>query len=141
MRSRYIGDHRKKYAKRRAIRAKGHNCLVDIVGPYFPRRDDPDTRDFYCAAMLSLLKPWRDVTQLKDATQTWEDAFASFMTQASAWHHDVVANIQYRYDSRSAATSRNDTEPTDAEDHYGDDDDNQSTDSNNSETEMVSAVT
>lgn len=61
----------------------GHNTLPNFIGRYFPRSDDPDIYPFYCASMLMLLKPWRDLTaDLKDASESWPDAFIRFKASA-----------------------------------------------------------
>src|ERR1700722_8779467 len=72
-RFRYLPNHPKHKVIQRIKRMIGHNNLPNIIGRYFPRRDDPDTYQFYCASMLLLLKPWRNIeTDLKSPSQTWE---------------------------------------------------------------------
>ncbi|KAG2743252.1 hypothetical protein P692DRAFT_20821637 [Suillus brevipes Sb2] len=43
------------HTHRRVIRSKGHSTLPNIVGPFFPRPNDPTCRTLYCASMLALL--------------------------------------------------------------------------------------
>lgn len=62
----------------RVVRSNGHNTLPNIVGPFFPRRDDTTKRD------------------LKQPNETWEDAFQSWVAQAATKRdRDVMSNIQY----------------------------------------------
>ncbi|KAG1866095.1 hypothetical protein F4604DRAFT_1585958 [Suillus subluteus] len=62
----YLSTHPKYGVRQRIICSQGHNTLPNFIGRYFPRQDDPDIYDFYCASMLLLLKPWRDIaTDLK----------------------------------------------------------------------------
>ncbi|KAI9069329.1 hypothetical protein FKP32DRAFT_1556688, partial [Trametes sanguinea] len=69
-------------------------------GPWFPRNDDPDVRDFYCASMLMLLKPWRDLRQLKLPSQTWQEAFEDFRATLPSEMRYVLEGIQYYHDCR-----------------------------------------
>ena len=45
--------------------------------------------------MLLLLKPWRNLHDLKDVAETFEDAYEHFISQADDKIHRVVTNIQY----------------------------------------------
>ncbi|KAK6977806.1 hypothetical protein R3P38DRAFT_2581092, partial [Favolaschia claudopus] len=72
MRSRYQATHPAYKHKQRAVRSRGHNNLLNFIGKYFPRRDDPDNQEFYFACMLVLLKPWRNLrTDLRTVDQSW----------------------------------------------------------------------
>ncbi|KAM6492479.1 hypothetical protein JOM56_012203, partial [Amanita muscaria] len=83
--------------------------LPNIVGCYFPRRDDPTIYQFYCACMLMLLKPWCDMQEdLKEPTQTWSKAFLLFTSAASERIKFILSGIQYFHECDSAAQeSRN----------------------------------
>ena len=88
-------------------RPENHNFLPNIVGPWFPRRDgEESTKPYYYAAMLALLKPWRDLRQLKDDNESWESAFMAFIECATQRDKDVVAGSQYYYESRNVAVNR-----------------------------------
>ncbi|KAG1758309.1 hypothetical protein EDD22DRAFT_735186, partial [Suillus occidentalis] len=102
----YLSDHPKHSTHWRVTRSAGHNTLPNIVGPWFPRSDDEDIHDYYCASMLSLLKPWRQLAQLKTEQQTWEEAFLAFIATASVWERDIVAGAQYYYECKTAAERR-----------------------------------
>ena len=92
----YLPGHPTKQTKQRVVRGQNHNNLPNFIGRYFPPRDDPDQYPFYCASMLMLLKPWRDVkTDLKKSMQTWEEALEEFLETAPAKVTDILSGIQY----------------------------------------------
>ena len=98
---RYLPNHPKNTTHSRVCRSENHNFLPNIVGPWLPRRDgDDSTRPYYYASMLALLKPWRELEDLKRDDENWEFAFNTFMETASRRDRDVVAGCQYYYDSR-----------------------------------------
>jgi len=99
----HLSDHPNHSKKVRVMRSSGHNTLPNFIGRYFPRRDDPTIYTFYCACMLMLLKPWRDVIDLKSSVQTWEEAFKDFVSTAPKKELDVMTGIQYFYECESAA--------------------------------------
>jgi hypothetical protein len=104
---RYIHNHPKKASHIRVRRSENHNVLPNIVGPWFPRRNgDENTRCYYFAAMLALLKPWRKIQGLKDESELWEEAFDKFMASTTQRDKDVVAGCQYYYESRSVGSQR-----------------------------------
>lgn len=100
----YLPNHPKYTRKLHIIRSRGHNQLPNFIGHYFPGADDSDTRELYCACMLLLLKPWRDVRiNLKAPSQSWTTAFDLFISTASKKTKDIISGIQYFYESRTAA--------------------------------------
>jgi hypothetical protein len=104
----YLNPHPKSGTHTRVHRSKKHNFLPNIVGPWFPRRDrEGTTRCYYYAAMLALLKPWRDLRRLKSEDQRWEYAFDIFMQNANQRDRDVIAGSQYYYESRNVVANRN----------------------------------
>ncbi|KAF8195697.1 hypothetical protein K438DRAFT_1968205 [Mycena galopus ATCC 62051] len=103
-RVRYQPPHPAWRKKERVVRSRGHNTLPNFIGSPFPQRNDPEIHDFYCAAMLVLLKPWRDLgVDLKATNETWSQAFDKFLASANPKVHDILAGIQYFYSCRSAA--------------------------------------
>ena len=105
-RSYYHPNHPKHKAARRIVRTLGHNMLPAIVGPFFPPNNDLKKRDIYCIAILSTLKPWRDVKTLKNGYETWEQAYQTFLNGCSRWARNVISGIHYFYDSQKLAESR-----------------------------------
>ena len=110
VRSHYLESHPKWQTHRRVFRGMKHNTLPQIAGPWFPRRDDPQVYDFYCACMLALLKPWRTATDLKTDSATWSETFEAFITNSPPIIRRIVAGIQYFYDSKSASESSPETD-------------------------------
>ncbi len=115
LRSRYLPSHPCYQSKQRVFRANGHRNIVNIVGRWFPRDDDPEVRNLYCASMLMLLKPWRVLTQdLKAREETWDAAFLSFMESASEAIRYTVDGVRYFHQCALAAdTDRRDADAAD----------------------------
>jgi hypothetical protein len=112
--SQYLDDHPKKETHHRVARSDHHNSLPNIVGPWFPRRDgEESTKAYYYAAMLGLLKPWRDLRRLKFESESWEFAFTMFVKDASQQDKDVIAGSQYFYESKNVAANRINDEESD----------------------------
>ena len=83
----YKAPHSRRESRVRVIRQEGHNTRPNIVGPMLPRNDDPERRSFYCASVLMLLKPWRD---LHLPNQTWEDALLQFLMGSTTDVHRII---------------------------------------------------
>ena len=81
------------------VQSSKHNTLALVIGPFFPHSDDKDQRDFYCASMFALLKPWHKVKDLKGCQWSWETAFDEFVAKSSKSTRDKLVAIQYYYDS------------------------------------------
>lgn len=100
----YHSEHPMHTSKQRVLRSSGHNVLPNFIGRFFPRRDDPEIYSFYCASMLMLLKPWRDPrTDLKAPSQSWAQAFESFVETAPKKIQNILSGIQYFHDCTQAA--------------------------------------
>jgi hypothetical protein len=103
-RVRYKPIHPKWKALERVVRSHDHNNLPNFIGHQLPRNDDPGTYNFYCASMLMLLKPWRNLGKdLKRPGQTWSAAFDEFMCTASREARAVLTGIQYLHECHTAA--------------------------------------
>jgi hypothetical protein len=90
----------------RVLRTVGHETLPHFVGRWFPRDDSPKDRELYCAAILTLLKPWTDLSRLKNGEANFEVAFQHFLTAASKQTKNIVENIQYYYECYDGAKRR-----------------------------------
>ena len=103
-RVRYLTNHPKSGSVHRVIRSSGHRNLPNFIGKWFPRNDDEQIHDFYCASMLALLKPWRNIaTDLKSPTESWVAAFDTFCTSAAPSVKRVLSGVQYFHECESAA--------------------------------------
>lgn len=74
-------DEAGKKKRCRIIRLEGHETLPRFVGKWFCRSDNEYEKDLHRASMLMLLKPWRNLHQLKTLTETFEDAYGQFISQ------------------------------------------------------------
>ena len=107
----YLNHHPKARQKQRVIRSRNHRNLPNFVSRYYPRCDDPQIHSFYCACMLMLLKPWRDLhLDLKSPTQSWTAAFDQYLSGAPERVKFVISGIQYFHDCDTAAKERRDEE-------------------------------
>lgn len=103
----YLPEHPLAQSKQRIKRSPGHNNLPNFIGRYFPRRDDPEIYGFYCACMLVLLKPWRNIrTDLKAPSESWEQAFEKFVSKAPSKVLQIISGIQYLHECETAAKQR-----------------------------------
>jgi len=96
-------DEARKGKRARIQCSKGHETLPRFVGKWFSRSDTESEKDMHRASMLMLLKPWRNLQELKGNMETFEDAYNCFMAQADKKIHQVVANIQYYYECLDGA--------------------------------------
>src|SRR5258705_10956035 len=62
-------------------RLQEHETLPRIIGKWFCQSDYDHERELFGASMLLLLKPWRDIRNLKSYTETIEDIFIEFFSQ------------------------------------------------------------
>ena len=112
-RIRYLQSHPKANSAHRVLRSPTHRTLPNFIGRWFPRSDEEETRPFYCASTIALLKPWRNLkTDLKRPDQTWEAAFEDFLIQASWKDKRVIAGLQYFHECASAAAVNNSADST-----------------------------
>jgi hypothetical protein len=112
----YLASHPKHNTHIRIQRSEHHNNLPNLVGPWFPKRDDiHNDNDFYYASLLALLKPWRDLKSLKSVGQTWEQEFERFLQQMSHSEKNVIAGLQYYYQSKNVAESHDKTREMEGE--------------------------
>jgi len=118
----YKPNHPKHANVQRVVRGTGHNTLPNIIGKYLPRNDDRETYPFYCASMLMLLQPWRDMAvDLKTDEQTWEEAFDEFVRTTTPRIRRVISNIQYFHACERAAQEQRDADDVDIEVEVEDD--------------------
>ncbi|KAF8811287.1 hypothetical protein BYT27DRAFT_7278067, partial [Phlegmacium glaucopus] len=73
--------------------------IPNFVGNSLPRHDQGD-REYYCSAMLALFKPWRSGLDLRQQTDSWDDAFLSH--EFSPRQHEVMKNMNIRYECLDA---------------------------------------
>ncbi|KIL64897.1 hypothetical protein M378DRAFT_162770, partial [Amanita muscaria Koide BX008] len=72
-----------KPTRRRVIRTPGHEHLIRFVGRWFPRNDEATERELYCATILMVFQPWRNLSDLKTGAPNFDVAFATFLHATS----------------------------------------------------------
>ena len=130
-RVRYLPSHPKANSVYRILRSSTHRNLPNFIGRWFPQSDEGETRPFYCASTIALLKPWRNLkTDLKPPDQTWEGAFEDFLDHASWRDKRIIAGLQYFHECASAAVANDSADSAfsrrlsqDAEDTHHEDED------------------
>ena len=94
-------------ARCRIVRQCGHETLPHIVGQWFPKNNDADCQELYCASILLLLKPWNNIGELRGGETSFANAFDQFIFSANGRTRRVIENIQYYHEcSEKAAKSR-----------------------------------
>ncbi|KAF8807976.1 hypothetical protein BYT27DRAFT_7211607 [Phlegmacium glaucopus] len=86
----------------------GHETLPHFVGAWPPRNDRPRDKDLYCATILTLLKPWLDLCDLKTGINC-------FVAAASKGTQDIIKNIQYYYECYDGVKCRQEEQSEDTE--------------------------
>lgn len=94
----------------RLVRQDGHETVPLYVGRWFLRNDHPKDRANYVLLMLSLLKPWRRITDITDGFRTLEEAWDAFLECCSDDVNDVISNIQYFYRCSDQSAARQEKE-------------------------------
>jgi len=103
LRVRYLSGHLKARTKQRIMRNPNHHTLPNFIGSRFPPHDEPDEYPLYCASMLMLLKPWRQLQKdLKPPKQSWESAFGDFLATATVQTKKILSGIQYYHECRDS---------------------------------------
>ena len=111
-RVRYLTSHPKSGTVQRIIRSPGHRNLPNFLGRWFPRNNDEEIYDFYCACVLMLLKPLRNLaTDLKPSTESLTTAFETFFHSATPRARRALSGIQYFHKCESAAQKDSATHP------------------------------
>jgi hypothetical protein len=76
-----------------------YNIVPNFIGGSLPRRDRGD-REYYCATMLVLFKPWRNGRCLKSEMNSWHDEFISY--NFTSRQRDLMDNFNLRYECNDA---------------------------------------
>ena len=73
--------------------------VPNFIGPSLPHSDKGD-REFYCATMLCLFKPWHTGYDLKAHNHNWDLEFAFFNFKAG--HKLIMQNMNVKYECMDA---------------------------------------
>ena len=109
-RAQYLEGHPHSSTRERVLRAAGHNMLPNVVGPYLPRSDHSETYDFYCASVLSLHKPWRNISDILPPGQSWSTELDLFLRTAEPKVLNFISGAQYYYQCKDAAARESENE-------------------------------
>ena len=95
----FLDDHPECETAKVRVVAERDALVPDFIGGVLPRRDKGN-REEYCITMLTLFKPWRSGLDLKNGSQSWEDAFNAYVF--SSRQQDIMNNFNLRYECRDA---------------------------------------
>lgn len=93
----------------RILRSDDHETIPYFPGSWFPRDDETGDYPLFCATSLALLKPWRDLTMLKDSTQSFREAYDDFLSTAPESILRTIENIQYFHRCSDKARETNES--------------------------------
>ena len=65
-----------------------------------------ELQDIYHASMLTLFTPWRNIAHLKGTSETFKQAFDTFMKMVDKQTINMMANIQYQYECSNSAIKK-----------------------------------
>lgn len=96
----------------RIMRTKGHETMPRFVGKWFNRNDSQFQQEIhtYHASMLMLLKPWRQLTQVKEEKESFQSSFDNMIQSGGKRMLTVIENIQYYYQCADGAKARREQE-------------------------------
>jgi len=69
--------------------------LINFIGGPLPRCDQGDF-EYYCRTMLTLFKPWRSSQDLRNAHQSWAEAFR--LHEFNPEERRIMSNFNLRYE-------------------------------------------
>src|SRR6202050_523170 len=79
--------------------SKPKNLIPNFAGGSLPRCDRGD-REYYCATMLTLFKPWRHGKSLKEVDQSWDEAFTNY--KFTPRQNELMRFFNIRYECNDA---------------------------------------
>nr|GAT52360.1 predicted protein [Mycena chlorophos] len=89
----------------RVVRGPKQETALHLLGRWLPSRSDPNQEN-YSAQILTLLKPWRQLHDLKNTFETFVAAREAFERQADDRTNRIVENIQYFHECSESANRR-----------------------------------
>jgi len=90
----FLSDHPQHETHHVTSNPKCLNKVPNFLGGSLPRRDRGD-REYYCATMLVLFKPWRKLEDLKDKDHSWDEMFTSHVFTERQLELMRYFNIRY----------------------------------------------
>jgi hypothetical protein len=86
------------------LRSSQQETMPNFIGKWFPQCDEPGNREHYCALMLMLLRPWRNLGNLMGQSKTFDHEFSKFMQDNDDGEFTrFFDNVNYFYDTAERA--------------------------------------
>jgi len=95
----FLKDHPLYETHRAQFDDRRENIVPNFVGGSLPRCDRGD-REYYCATMLTLFKPWRSGQDLKNEDYSWDETFNLY--QFTDEQIKYMKNFNIRYECNDA---------------------------------------
>ena len=83
------------------LQSYSYMTIPSFVGQWFPRNDDMRERSLYCASMLGLLQPWRNLIGI--AGDLFELSFEHWEKSTTKKNQDIMKNIQFDHEALQGA--------------------------------------
>ena len=97
----------------RVIRSPGHETMPYFPGQWFPACDDLER--LFEACMLAILMPWRQLSDLKHPSETFQEAFARFWDNAPESVQKTVRNIKFYHECSKSTQNRRESYQVDVQ--------------------------
>ncbi|EAU80832.2 hypothetical protein CC1G_04942 [Coprinopsis cinerea okayama7 len=81
--------------KCRIIRSSNHETMPRLVGRWLPPNDEPRLYPLYCASILMLLKPWRQLEDLHGQHPSFSDSLQEYLSTCPRRDRQIVENLQF----------------------------------------------
>jgi len=95
----FLPDHPQYHTHEIQCKSLSEFIVPNFIGGTLPRCDQGD-HEYYCSTMLTLFKPWRTGYDLKNANETWEQAFDKY--SFSSEQQDLMSHFNLRYECLDA---------------------------------------
>jgi hypothetical protein len=95
----FLDDHPQRDSHYVTSNSKRLNKVPTFLGGSLPRCDRGD-REYYCATMLAMFKPWRRREDLKEADYSWDETFINH--KFTAEQKQRMKNFNIRYECNDA---------------------------------------
>ena len=96
---RFLPGHKEYDTK--MVRIRDYKVVPVPIGPALPRHEE-DTRARYSRLMLMLFKPWRVVSDLRDAPSAWETVLGTYLHGMNRSHRKIMENMQVLHECKDS---------------------------------------
>ena len=95
----FLKEHPLHHTHRANFDGRRKNIVLNFIGGSLPRCDRGD-REYYCATMLTLFKPWRSGKDLKNQDYSWDETFNLY--EFTHQQKQYMKNFNVRYECNDA---------------------------------------